>query len=73
MRGFTWMLYRERMAARITTKSSASSRGDMTLLREIWHEEIEAALDGKKTAKAALDDAVRRGNVVLRDFERKID
>ncbi len=33
-------------------------------------EELEDALAGRKTTKAALDDAVRRGNEVLRQFQK---
>ena len=35
----------------------------MVQLRDVWAEEIEQALAGKKTAKQALDAAVERGNV----------
>jgi sn-glycerol 3-phosphate transport system substrate-binding protein len=42
----------------------------MVQLRDIWAEEIESALAGKKTAKDALDAAVARGNAMLRQFER---
>ena len=44
----------------------------MVQLRDVWAEEIEAALAGKKTAKQALDDAVSRGNPMLRQFERTV-
>jgi sn-glycerol 3-phosphate transport system substrate-binding protein len=44
----------------------------MVQLRDIWAEEIETALAGKKTAKQALDDAVKRGNVMLRQFEKTV-
>ncbi len=37
--------------------------------REVIEEEIESALAGKKTAQAAMDDAVRRGNEILRKFQ----
>ena len=43
----------------------------MVELRDIWDEESELVLAGKKQAQEALDDAVRRGNVVLRHFERR--
>ena len=43
----------------------------MVQLRDVWAEEIEAALAGKKTAKQALDEAVSRGNAMLRQFERQ--
>ncbi len=38
----------------------------MVQMRDVWAEEIEAALAGKKTAKQALDTAVTRGNAMLR-------
>jgi sn-glycerol 3-phosphate transport system substrate-binding protein len=53
------------------TESSRGLRfGNMAQLRDIWAEEIEAALVGQKTAKSALDAAVERGNQMLRRFER---
>jgi sn-glycerol 3-phosphate transport system substrate-binding protein len=33
-------------------------------------EELEKALQGQQNAQQALDAAVERGNVVLRNFER---
>ena len=42
----------------------------MVQMRDIWAEEIEAALAGQKTAKEALDAAVTRGNAMLRTFEK---
>ena len=44
----------------------------MVQLRDVWAEEFEAALAGKKTAKQALDAAVSRGNAMLRQFERTV-
>jgi sn-glycerol 3-phosphate transport system substrate-binding protein len=53
------------------TENSRGLRfGNMVQMRDMWSEEIEAALAGKKSAKQALDDAVSRGNQVLRQFER---
>jgi sn-glycerol 3-phosphate transport system substrate-binding protein len=37
--------------------------------RQVIEEEMEAVFSGKKDAKTALDDAVRRGNEILRKFE----
>ena len=37
--------------------------------RTVIEEELEAVFAGKKDAKAALDEAVRRGNEILRQFE----
>ncbi|MEI2735792.1 MAG: sn-glycerol-3-phosphate ABC transporter substrate-binding protein UgpB [Rhodoblastus sp.] len=53
------------------TENSRGLRfGNMVQMRDVWSEEIEQALAGKKTAKQALDDAVTRGDAMLRQFER---
>jgi sn-glycerol 3-phosphate transport system substrate-binding protein len=55
------------------TENSRGLRfGNMVQMRDLWSEEIEAALSGKKTAKEALDAAVSRGNQTLRQFERTV-
>ena len=55
------------------TENSRGLRfGNMLQMRDIWAEEIEAALDGKKSAKDALDAAVARGNAMLRTFEKTV-
>ncbi len=55
------------------TENSRGLRfGNMVQLRDMWSEEIESALSGKKTAKQALDDAVSRGNALLRQFEKTV-
>jgi len=46
--------------------------GNMVQLRDLWAEEFEAALAGKKSAKEAMDAAVNRGNAMLRQFERTV-
>ncbi len=55
-----------------TENSRGLRLGNMVQIRDMWSEEIEAALNGKKSAKQALDDAVSRGNVVLRQFEKSV-
>jgi len=55
-----------------TANSRGLRLGNMVQLRDIWAEEIEGALAGKKTAKEALDAAVARGNAMLRQFERTV-
>jgi sn-glycerol 3-phosphate transport system substrate-binding protein len=42
----------------------------MVQMRDVWAEQIEAALAGQKTAQQALDDAVAKGNAMLRTFEK---
>jgi sn-glycerol 3-phosphate transport system substrate-binding protein len=55
-----------------TENSRGLRLGNMVQLRDVWAEEIEAALAGKKSAQQALDDAVARGNQMLRQFERTV-
>lgn len=52
-----------------TANSKGLRFGNFVQGRTVIEEELEAAFAGKKSAKAALDDAVRRGNEILRQFE----
>jgi sn-glycerol 3-phosphate transport system substrate-binding protein len=53
------------------TENSRGLRfGNMVQMRDVWAEEMEAALGGQKTAQQALDSAVARGNAMLRTFEK---
>jgi sn-glycerol 3-phosphate transport system substrate-binding protein len=53
-----------------TDASKGLRLGSYVIVRDIIQEELEDALAGRKTTKAALDDAVRRGNEVLRQFQK---
>ena len=53
-----------------TDNSRGLRFGNMVQMRDVWAEEIEEALAGKKPPQAALDAAVARGNAMLRQFER---
>jgi sn-glycerol 3-phosphate transport system substrate-binding protein len=53
-----------------TDNSKGLRLGSYVVVRDIIQEELEDALAGRKTTKAALDDAVRRGNEVLRQFQK---
>jgi len=44
--------------------------GNMPEIRVVLQEEIERAFQGQQTPQQALDNAVRRGNEILRNFER---
>lgn len=54
----------------ITPNSKGFRLGRMPELRNIQYEEIERAFQGQQSAQQALDNAVTRGNRVLREFER---
>ena len=52
-----------------TPNSKGLRFGNFVQGREVIEEELEAVFAGKKEAKVALDDAVKRGNEILRKFE----
>ena len=60
-----------RMLQRTTRKFTVTEVGQQFYehCRAVIEEEIEAALAGKKTPQQAMDDAVSRGNEILRKFE----
>ncbi len=61
----------EQLLMKNPTKASKGVRlGNFVQIRTINDEELESVWSGKKSAKQALDDAVRRGNEELRKFER---
>lgn len=60
----------EQMTLKPPTENSKGLRlGSFVLIREVIDEELENAFSGKKSAQAALDAAVARGNRLLRQFE----
>lgn len=52
-----------------TPNSKGLRFGNFVQGREVIEEEMEAVFAGKKEPKAALDEAVKRGNEILRKFE----
>ena len=61
----------EQMTLRPPTENSRGLRlGSFVLIRDAIDDELEHAFSGKKSAQAALDSAVERGNRLLRQFER---
>jgi sn-glycerol 3-phosphate transport system substrate-binding protein len=56
----------------VTDNSRGFHLGRMPEIRTIIEEECEKALAGQQGAKQALDNAVERGNKVLRDFQKSV-
>jgi sn-glycerol 3-phosphate transport system substrate-binding protein len=52
-----------------TENSKGLRIGNFVQIRDVVDEELEAVWSGKKDAKTALDDAVKRGNELVRKFE----
>ena len=57
------------MIRKTTDKSRGVRLGNFVQIRAMINEELEQVWAGKKTAKQALDDAVRRGNEQLARFQ----
>ncbi|MDU6831757.1 MAG: sn-glycerol-3-phosphate ABC transporter substrate-binding protein, partial [Bradyrhizobium sp.] len=53
-----------------TENSRGLRLGSFVLIRDAIEDEMEQAFSGRKSAHAALDAAVERGNRLLRQFER---
>jgi sn-glycerol 3-phosphate transport system substrate-binding protein len=61
----------EQITLKPPTENSRGLRlGSFVLIRTAIEDELEQAFSGKKSAQAALDSAVERGNRLLRQFER---
>jgi sn-glycerol 3-phosphate transport system substrate-binding protein len=58
------------MIVKPTTSSRGIRLGNFVQIRDVIDEELEAVWAGKKTAKEALDDAVKRGNELIARFAR---
>jgi sn-glycerol 3-phosphate transport system substrate-binding protein len=62
--------YLQMIRTKPTDNSKGLRLGNMPEIRNIMQEELEKAFQGQQDAQQALDNAVQRGNVVLRNFER---
>ncbi|RZL45342.1 MAG: sn-glycerol-3-phosphate ABC transporter substrate-binding protein UgpB [Variovorax sp.] len=58
------------MIRKVTDKSRGIRLGNYVQVRAIEDEELEGVWSGKKTAKEALDDIVKRGNEQLERFQK---
>ncbi len=56
----------------VTPNSKGLRLGRLVEIRNNLYEEVEKAFQGGQSAKDALDNAVTRGNKVLRDFQKSI-
>ncbi len=53
-----------------TANSKGLRLGNFVQIRDVINEELEAIWNGSKTAQEGLDEAVERGNALLRKFEK---
>jgi sn-glycerol 3-phosphate transport system substrate-binding protein len=52
-----------------TENSKGVRFGNLTQIRDVLDQQLEAVLTGKKTGQQALDDGAKQGNAMLREFE----
>ncbi|MGQ9489388.1 MAG: sn-glycerol-3-phosphate ABC transporter substrate-binding protein UgpB [Anaerolineae bacterium] len=62
--------YKQLTRTQPTENSLGLRLGNMPQIRVIVYEEWEKAFQGQQTAQQAMDNAVKRGNEVLREFEK---
>ena len=60
----------QQMIVKTTDKSRGIRLGNFLQIRNIIDEELESVWNGKKDAKAALDEAVKRGNEQIDKFAK---
>jgi len=56
----------------VTKYSKGLRLGRLAEIRNIIYEEVEKGFQGNQTAQQAMDNAVARGNKVLREFQRSV-
>ncbi|MGD0432552.1 MAG: sn-glycerol-3-phosphate ABC transporter substrate-binding protein UgpB [Acetobacteraceae bacterium] len=56
----------------VTANSRGLRLGRLSEIRNILYEETEKALQGQQSAKEALDNGARRGDRVLREFQKSL-
>jgi sn-glycerol 3-phosphate transport system substrate-binding protein len=59
------------MIVKTTNNSRGVRLGNFIQIRDVIDEELEGVWSGKQDAKTALDNSVRRGNEMLRRFEKQ--
>ena len=57
---------------KVSNNSRGLRLGRLPEIRNIIQEELEAALQGKQNGQQAMDNAVSRGNKVLREFQKSV-
>ena len=63
---------RELTRGHVTENSRGLRLGRLPEIRTIMQEELEKALQGQQSAQQCMDNAVERGNRVLREFEKSV-
>jgi sn-glycerol 3-phosphate transport system substrate-binding protein len=63
----------KQMTNKEPTENSRGLRlGNLVQIRDAWSEELEKAFAGNQTGQQALDNSVKRGDAILRQFEKQV-
>ena len=60
----------QQLIVKTTNNSRGVRAGNMSQIRDVTDEELEAVWSGKKSPKQGLDDAVKRGNEIIERFNK---
>ncbi len=60
----------QQLIVKTTNNSRGVRAGNLSQIRDVTDEELEAVWAGKKTPQQALDDAVKRGNEIIERFNK---
>ena len=63
-----WTAFAQIMSGKTTARSQGVRLGNLIAIRDNIEAEMENILAGKKTSKQGLDDAVKKGNEMLKEF-----
>jgi sn-glycerol 3-phosphate transport system substrate-binding protein len=63
-----WVAFAQLTGGNNTPNTQGIRLGNFVQVRNVIEEELENVFAGKKTAKQGLDEAVARGNVILKEF-----
>jgi len=63
-----WTAFAQITKGKTTVNSQGIRLGNFSAVRDTIEGEMENILSGKKTPKEGLDDAVKKGNAILKEF-----
>jgi sn-glycerol 3-phosphate transport system substrate-binding protein len=63
-----WTAFNQIMKGKTTANSQGIRLGNFTSVRDNIEAELENVLGGKKSSKQGLDDAVKKGGQILKEF-----
>ena len=63
-----WTAFNQIMSGKTTANSQGIRLGNFDAVRDSIEAELENVLGGKKTPKQGLDDAVKEGDKILKEF-----